>query len=109
MEVMEMSPGAAEDPAQVIPESLADLLERPLYAHMATVRSDGTPQVNPTWFRFDGEYVWLTATTYGQSGRYSQHQLSTSPAITDPDYQSRHLEVRRVSVRITPDPAGAEF
>ena len=64
MEVMEMSPGAEEDPAQVIPESLADLLERPLYAHMATVRPDGTPQVNPTWYRFDGEYVWLTATTY---------------------------------------------
>ena len=26
MEVVEMSPGAADDPAQVIPESLADLL-----------------------------------------------------------------------------------
>ena len=35
MEVIEMSPDMAEDPAQVIPESLADLLERPLYAHMA--------------------------------------------------------------------------
>ena len=54
-----MSPGAAEQPgaAQVIPGSLADLLDRPLHAHLATVRPDGTPQVNPTWFRFDGEYL----------------------------------------------------
>jgi hypothetical protein len=42
---------------QVIPGSLADLVERPLIAHLATVRPDGTPQVNPTWFRFDGEYL----------------------------------------------------
>src|SRR5215468_11958805 len=58
----EMSSGVAGnpgEPAQVIPESLADLVERPLYAHLATVRPDGTPQVNPTWFRFDGEYLWL--------------------------------------------------
>jgi len=73
-----MSPGAADDPAQVIPESLADLLERPLYAHMATVRPDGTPQVNPTWYRFDGEYVWLTATTYRQKYRNWQHQPATA-------------------------------
>src|SRR5215471_16362173 len=45
-------------PTPVIPQSLADLLQRPLYAHLATVRPDGTPQVNPTWFRFDGEYIW---------------------------------------------------
>jgi len=31
----------------VIPDSHRDLLERPLYAHLATVRPDGKPQVNP--------------------------------------------------------------
>ena len=49
-----MSSGDAGNPreqAQVIPESLADLVERPLYAHLATVRPDGTPQANPTWAR----------------------------------------------------------
>ena len=62
-----MSPDGAQNPpgaAQVIPGSLADLVERPLYAHLATVRPDGTPQVNPTWFRFDGTYLWL-AERYG--------------------------------------------
>ena len=109
MEVMEMPPGAEEDPAEVIPESLADLLERPLYAHMATVRPDGTPQVNPTWYRFDGEYVWLTATTYRQKYRNWQHQPATALSITDPDDPGRYLEVRGVVERIIPDPEGAEF
>lgn len=109
MEVIEMSPGMAEHSAQVIPESLADLLERPLYAHMATVRPDGTPQVNPTWYRFDGQYVWLTATTHRQKYRNWQHQPATALSITDPDDPSRYLEVRGVVERIIPDPEGVEF
>ena len=102
-----MSPGEAEDPAQVIPESLADLLERPLYAHMATVRPDGTPQVNPTWYRFDGEYVWLTATTYRQKYRNWRHQPATALSIADPDDPSRYLEVRGVVERIIPRSRGS--
>jgi hypothetical protein len=44
-EVGDVSPGAAGDrtePADGHPGQLADLLERPLYAHLATVRPDGT-------------------------------------------------------------------
>jgi len=107
-----MSAGAAADrpeSAQVIPESLADLLERPLYAHLATVRPDGTPQVNPTWFRFDGEYVWLTATTRRQKNRNWQVQPAVALSITDPDRPYRYLEIRGQVERIIPDPEGAEF
>jgi PPOX class probable F420-dependent enzyme len=97
------------EPARVIPESLADLLERPLYAHLATVRPDGTPQVNPTWFRFDGEYVWLTTTTRRQKHRNWQAQPAVALSIADPGRPSRYLEVRGRVERIVPDPDGAEF
>jgi hypothetical protein len=33
-----------------LPETRADLLERPLFAQLATVRPDGTPQSNVMWF-----------------------------------------------------------
>jgi PPOX class probable F420-dependent enzyme len=106
-----MSPGAAEQPeaAQVIPGTLADLLDRPLYAHLATVRPDGTPQVNPTWFRFDGEYLWLTTTSRRQKNRNWQAQPAVALSITDPDDPGRYLEVRGRVERIVPDPRGAEF
>jgi PPOX class probable F420-dependent enzyme len=95
--------------APVIPASLADLLERPLYAHLATVRPDGAPQVNPTWFRFDGEYLWLTTTIRLQKHRNWQAQPAVALSITDPDRPSRYLEVRGRIERIIPDPEGAEF
>ncbi|MFJ4920163.1 pyridoxamine 5'-phosphate oxidase family protein [Streptomyces sp. NPDC088725] len=35
----------------LIPDSHKDLLERPLFGHLATIRAaDGGPQVNPMWF-----------------------------------------------------------
>jgi PPOX class probable F420-dependent enzyme len=99
----------ASVPPPVIPESLVDLLERPLYAHLATVRPDGAPQVNPTWFRFDGEYLWLTTTARRQKHRNWQGQPAVALSITDPDRPSRYLEVRGRIERIIPDPEGAEF
>jgi len=96
-------------PARVIPASLADMLDRPLYAHLATVRPDGTPQVNPTWFRFDGEFLWLTTTSKRQKNRNWQVQPAVALSITDPDQPSRYLEIRGRVERIVPDPEGAEF
>ena len=95
--------------AQVIPGSLADLVERPLIAHLATVRPDGTPQVNPTWFRFDGEFLWLTTTSRRQKNRNWEQQPAVALSICDPDEPSRYLEIRGRVERIVPDPQGAEF
>jgi PPOX class probable F420-dependent enzyme len=103
-----MSPDPSQQ-AQVIPESLADMLDRPLYAHLATVRPDGTPQVNPTWVRFDGEYLWLTTTSKRQKNRNWQLQPAVALSIADPDEPSRYLEIRGRVERVVPDPGGAEF
>jgi PPOX class probable F420-dependent enzyme len=97
------------DSAQVIPASLADLVERPLHAHLATVRPDGTPQVNPTWFRFDDEYIWLTTNSRRQKNRNWEHQPAVALSICDPDDPGRYLEIRGRVERIVPDPTGAEF
>jgi PPOX class probable F420-dependent enzyme len=102
-------PQSNDGPHQVIPASLADLVERPLYAHLATVRPDGTPQVNPTWFRFDGEYVWLTATSKRQKHRNWQVQPAVALSITDPEKPWRYLEIRGLVERIIPDPEAMEF
>jgi Pyridoxamine 5'-phosphate oxidase len=38
-------------PAEV-PESHVDLLDRPMFAHLATVRPDGAPQTQVMWFGY---------------------------------------------------------
>ena len=89
-----------------IPGTHRDLLERPLYGHLATVRPDGTAQVNPMWFAFDGENLRFTHTRTRQKFRNLAANPSAALSVADPDRPYRYLEVRGVLERVEPDPEG---
>ncbi|HMG65720.1 MAG TPA: PPOX class F420-dependent oxidoreductase [Streptosporangiaceae bacterium] len=92
-----------------IPDDLADLLERPLYGSLGTVRPDGTVQVNPMWFEFDGDAIRFTHTTFRAKYRNLQQNPSMSLLVTDPEIPQRYLEVRGALAQVIPDPEGAFF
>src|SRR5690349_14245482 len=52
-----------------VPDGYEDLLTRPLFGHLATTRPDGTVQVNPMWFEWDGTHLRFTHTTKRQKYR----------------------------------------
>ncbi len=93
----------------IVPASHRDLLERPLFAHLATVRPDGRPQVNPMWFHWDGEFLRFTNTTT----RYKYRNVTANPqvavSVNDPERPYRYLEIRGVVERIEPDVDAAFF
>lgn len=93
----------------VIPDSHRDLLDRPLYAHLATIRPDGTPQVNPMWFSWDGDQIYFTNSTLRQKYRNVTANPTVALSITDPDQPYRYLEVRGVVERIDDDSTGTVF
>jgi PPOX class probable F420-dependent enzyme len=95
--------------AQIIPDETRDLLERPLLANLATVREDGTPQVNPMWFAWDGEFIRFTHTNFRRKYRNIKANPAVSISIVDPSDPYRYIEVRGVVERLDPDPAGAFF
>jgi len=88
-----------------IPTDLLDLLERPLYAHLATTRPDGTVQVSPMWFDWDGERLRFSITTTRQKYRNVQSHPHVAASISDPENPYRFLEVRGVVEEIEPDPS----
>jgi PPOX class probable F420-dependent enzyme len=87
-----------------IPEAVRDLLERPLFVHLATTRPDGAPQVNPMWFVWDGEFIWFTHTSARQKYRNITHEPRVAISIIDPDQPYRYTEVRGVVDHIEADP-----
>jgi PPOX class probable F420-dependent enzyme len=93
----------------MIPDALRDLLENPNYGALGTVRPDGTVQVNPMWFEFDGEHVLFTHTTTRQKYRNLQANPSMSFMVFDPDQPYRYIEVRGRLVNEVPDPEGAFY
>ena len=91
-----------------LPQTHLDLLERPLFAHLGTVRSDGAPQVNPMWFLWqpDQGVLRLTHTTTRHNYRYLQREPRVALSIVDPDDGYRYLQIRGTVERIEPDPGG---
>jgi PPOX class probable F420-dependent enzyme len=97
------------DTAASIPEDLTDLLERPLFGILGTIRPNDTVQVNPMWFQYDGEHIRFTHTTKRAKFRNLQHNPSMSLAVLDPDDPMRYLELRGRLVEVIPDPTGAFY
>jgi PPOX class probable F420-dependent enzyme len=93
------------------PQSHADLLERPLFAHLATVRADGAPQVNPMWFLWEPEQsvIKLTHTRTRHNYRYIQSQPRVALSIVDPEDPYRYLQVRGVVENVEDDPTGSFY
>src|ERR1700757_2561892 len=89
-----------------IPAGYDDLLERPLYGHLATTRPDGSVQVSPMWFDWDGELLRFAHTTKRQKYHNVQTHPQVAMSISDPDNPYRYLEVRGEVARIEPDRAG---
>ena len=77
-----------------IPENYRDLLDRPIVVSLATLMSDGPPQVQPVWCSFDGTHILVNT----EKGRQKYRNMSRRPAVTilalDPDNAVRWLEVR---------------
>lgn len=91
------------------PESHADLLDQPTFAHLATIRPDGSPQSSVMWFAWDGSRIRMTHTKTRQKFRNLAAEPRVALSIADPQDQYRFLEVRGVVETIEDDDAEASF
>jgi PPOX class probable F420-dependent enzyme len=90
-----------------VPAGYDDLLERPLYGHLASIRPDGSVQVSPMWFDWDGELLRFAHTTKRQKYRNVQINPQVAMSVSDDPY--RYLELRGEVVRVEPDPTATFF
>lgn len=90
----------------MVPDDLRDLLDKPNYGALGTVRPDGTVQVNPMWFEYDGERLLFTHTTTRQKFRNLEVNPSMSLMVIDLVNPYRYIEVRGRLTSVTPDSAG---
>src|SRR4051794_22229118 len=91
------------------PASHQDLLDRPLFAHLATIRPDGAPQSGLMWFAWDGERARFSHTRTRQKIRNLAREPRVSFHLVDPDKPYRTLEVRGRVESIDADPDAAFY
>ncbi len=90
---------------QKIPEAFLDLFTRPTFAHLATVMPDGSPQVTPVWFDFDGTHIIVNSARGRQKDRNMRRNPNVAVEIMDPENPYRYIQIRGKVVEITEEGA----
>jgi PPOX class probable F420-dependent enzyme len=91
--------------ASVIPESFNDLFEKKVFAGLATLMPNGSPQVTPVWIDYDGENVVFNTATGRQKDKNLLADGRVSLSLVDPENPYRYLEVRGTVVERTTEGA----
>ncbi len=87
--------------SEVIPESYLDLFSKRAFGNLATLMSDGRPQVTPVWCDREGNYVLVNTARGRQKDRNVRRDPRVAISIVDPENPYRYLEIRGRVVEIT--------
>ena len=80
----------------MIPERLNDLLspEKKAFASLALTLADGSPQVTPIWFSWDGTHIILNTARGRVKDKVMRRGGKVALAIVDPSDPYRYLQIR---------------
>ncbi len=92
-----------------VPESHADLLEKPYFGHLATVQPSGAPMSSVMWYLWDAGRLKFTHTSARQKFRNLEKEKRVAMSIRDEANPYRFLEIRGELESVVPDPGGAFY
>ena len=80
----------------MIPERLVDLLspEKRAFASLALTLADGSPQVTPIWFGWDGMHIILNTARGRVKDKVMHRRGKVALSIVDPSDAYRYLQIR---------------
>jgi len=78
-----------------IPERFADLFsfDKKAFAFLALVMKDGTPQVTPVWFDYDGTHIIVNTARGRVKDKILHRHPDVALAIVDPDNPYRYAQI----------------
>jgi len=92
-----------------IPQQYHDLFQKKALASLATLMSNGQPQVTPVWCDFDGSHVLFNSARGRQKDRNIRRDPRVALALIDPDNPYRYVEIRGRVVEIIEQGADAHI
>jgi PPOX class probable F420-dependent enzyme len=78
-----------------IPDKFLDLLtQKKAFASLATIMPDGSPQVTPVWFDYEGGAIRVNTAKGRVKARNMKEGAPVALSIMDPDDAYRYLQIR---------------
>ena len=93
--------------AATIPGTHQDLLQKPAFANLATLNPDGSPQVTPVWFEYDGNHIIVNTARGRVKDRNLKHEPRVALSIMDPANPYRYLGIQGRVTEMTENGADA--
>jgi PPOX class probable F420-dependent enzyme len=85
-------------------QDVRSLIDRPNFAHLATVMADGSPHVAPVWIAREGDLIWIATSAASIKGRNTEREPRVGVSVVDYDDPYTELQVRGRVVERRPDP-----
>jgi PPOX class probable F420-dependent enzyme len=93
-----------------VPDEFKDLLTaKKAFANLATVNADGTPQVTPVWFDWDGRHLRINSAKGRVKDRNLRRTPSVALSIQDPDNPYRYVQIKGRVTSVTETGADAHI
>ena len=85
-----------------IPAKYMDLVtDKKAIAGLATLMPDGSPQVTPVWFDYDGGHIRVNTAKGRVKARNMEQGSKVALSIVDPDNAYRYIQVRGTVTAVT--------
>src|SRR5215831_2737201 len=96
-----MSQVTSSQTSGVFPAEVRELLERPNYVHLSTLRRDGTPRNWVVWVGLEGDRLLICSTDYSWKSKDMRRDPRVGLSVTDLDnpYRMASLQGRVVEIR----------
>ena len=94
---------------KTIPDTHSDILDKPAFAHLATIMSDGSPHAAPVWVDTDDGFVVVNSAEGRLKDRNIRRDARVAISVVDPDNPYRSLAIRGTVAKITTDGADAHI
>jgi len=86
-------------------EKYRDLLAGQALANLVTLMPDGSPQVTPMWFEYDGEFIIMNSVRGKVKDRNMRRDSRVAVLIANPDNPYRYVQIRGRVVEISEEGA----
>ena len=92
-----------------IPDQYKDLLQKKAFAHLGTLMKDGSPQVTPIWFGYDGTNILINSAKGRLKDKNMRKRPQVALSIADPENPYRYMQIRGKVIEVTENGADAHI
>ena len=90
--------------AITLSENAKKLIDRPNFAHLATLMPDGSPQSVPVWIGRQGEHIVVCTGEGSLKGKNTRRDPRLAMSIVDFDNPYEEVQIRGRVIERRPDP-----